>query len=125
VIPSSFARQADRRTLIAFVDIGGISAILPYPTIIAASILMAFRHWFSIRSIASEWLVTGRGFTVLPNGNIFGFDTDQLDQNGNVIFEYGILRPTERWRTLITTPITVLLRQSLSAAADQWPGACP
>ena len=95
VSPSSFARQADGRTLIAFVDLGftfGDSAI-PHNYGRLNSDGTLDTSFDPLASLPGG-SVTALGFTVLPNGNIFGFgDRDQLDQNGNVIFNYGILKP--------------------------------
>jgi len=90
VSPSSFSRQADGRTLIAFVDIGStfgdpaihhnFGRLLP-----DGSLDPSFDPLASLPNGPA----TARGFTTLPNGNIFGFGTS--DQTGN--FGYNVILP--------------------------------
>src|SRR6266446_4758369 len=90
VSPSSFAREADGRTLIAFVDIGftfGDPAIHHnYGRLLPdGSLDTSFDPLASLPNGPA----TARGFATLPNGNIFGWGTN--DQTGN--FGYNVLLP--------------------------------
>src|SRR5207245_882699 len=92
VSPSSFARQADGRTLIAFVDRGGTSALgdpaIPHNYGRLNSDGTLDTSFDPLASLPGG-PVTAQGFSVLPNGNIFGWGTQ--DATGN--FKYDVLLP--------------------------------
>ena len=90
VSPSSFARQTDGRTLIAFVDVGGTfgDPAIPHNYGRLNSTGTLDTSFDPLASLPGG-PVTVRGFTVLPTGNIFGWGT--RDATGN--FTYGVLLP--------------------------------
>src|SRR5882724_469631 len=90
VIPSSFARQPDGRILIAFVDTGFtfLDPAIPHNYGRLSSNGTLDTGFDPLASLPNG-SVTGRGFTVLPSGNIFGFG--YKDQTGS--FAYTVLIP--------------------------------